>query len=70
MAGMVSAKLQALYLVTLVVCIVEFLSFSGIIYGWGALVYVLKQEDYFTDKCVQSNTTDNATVIDNSSRYL
>ncbi|KAI8502760.1 Trafficking protein particle complex subunit 9, partial [Branchiostoma belcheri] len=38
----------------LAISVLEMLLFSGIIYGWASLVYILKQEGYFSDSC---NTT-------------
>ncbi|KAI8491748.1 Trafficking protein particle complex subunit 9 [Branchiostoma belcheri] len=38
----------------LAISVLEMLLFSGIIYGWTSLVYILKQEGYFSDSC---NTT-------------
>ena len=35
----------------------EILLFSGLVFGWGSLVYVLKQEGYMSDVC--SNNDDN-----------
>ncbi|XP_019630281.1 PREDICTED: solute carrier family 43 member 3-like [Branchiostoma belcheri] len=41
----------------LAISVLEMLLFSGIIYGWTSLVYVLKKEGYLSDLCV--NTTAN-----------
>ena len=36
-------------------CSVEILFFCGIIYGWGSLVFVLKQEGFYMDDCEEYN---------------
>ncbi|KAI8502761.1 Trafficking protein particle complex subunit 9 [Branchiostoma belcheri] len=41
----------------LTISVLEMLLFSGIIYGWTSLVYILKQEGYFSDSC-NTTTTD------------
>ncbi|XP_041065194.1 solute carrier family 43 member 3-like [Carcharodon carcharias] len=37
--------------------IFECLGFTGVIYGWASLVFVLKNEGYFLDFCVQLNNS-------------
>ncbi|XP_066268281.1 equilibrative nucleobase transporter 1-like isoform X2 [Branchiostoma lanceolatum] len=58
----------------LAISVLEMLLFSGIIYGWTSLVYILKQEGYFSDHCettsantTQQNTQVNCQVITNTS---
>ena len=48
---------QVDYIITLVFCIIEFFCFSGIVYGWGALVFVLKAEGFFTFDCPDIDIT-------------
>lgn len=43
--------------VILVVCIIEMLSMSGILYGWNSLVPVLKQYQVFRHLCPETNGT-------------
>ncbi|CAH1243346.1 SLC43A3 [Branchiostoma lanceolatum] len=38
------------------ISVLEMLLFSGIIYGWTSLVYILKQEGYFSDLCGASSS--------------
>lgn len=45
----------------------ELLLFSAIIYGWAALVIVLKQEDFFHDLC-QAKHQRNSTCIEQDER--
>ena len=64
-----SFKLKSLYITTLVFCILEFLSFSGVIYGWGALVYILKEEGYFAGECETTVNSTNTTDVNYTLRY-
>ncbi len=41
----------------------ELLFFSGIIYGWAALVYVLKEEGFYSHLCQNGTSFENGTVI-------
>ena len=45
----------------------ELLLFSAIIYGWAALVIVLKQEDFFHDLC-EAKHQGNSTCIEQDER--
>ncbi|XP_078664413.1 equilibrative nucleobase transporter 1-like isoform X3 [Branchiostoma floridae x Branchiostoma belcheri] len=49
----------------LAISVLEMLLLSGIIYGWTSLVYILKQEGYFSDLCVTTpaNNTEQSTQI-------
>ena len=40
----------------------EILLFSGLVFGWGSLVYVLKQEGYMSDVCAANKNNDNFTA--------
>lgn len=48
--GQLSEKVK-LFL-TFVAGVTECLCFAGAIQGWPSLVFVLKEEDYFTDLCI------------------
>ena len=41
--------------------VLEVLFFSAIVYGWAALVVVLKQESFFHDLCADENIAENHT---------
>eukprot|EP00063_Salmo_salar_P090524 XP_014065359.1 PREDICTED: solute carrier family 43 member 3-like [Salmo salar] len=43
---------------------VENLCFSGIAYGWASLVFILKNDGYFSDLCdITANATDPGDII-------
>ena len=41
----------------------EILLFSGLVFGWGSLVYVLKQEGYMSDVCAANKNNFTAKSI-------
>ncbi|XP_038621219.1 solute carrier family 43 member 3 [Tachyglossus aculeatus] len=50
---------------TLVTGLVECIGFAGVIFGWASLVFVLKDNGYFKERCIPvSRKTDNATGKD------
>ncbi|NP_001035011.1 solute carrier family 43 member 3b [Danio rerio] len=51
---------------TLISGLVECLGFAGAVFGWASLVFVLKNEGYFSSLCV--NTTINGTAVEDCSR--
>ena len=42
----------------------ETLLFAGIVFGWASLVYILKQEGYYSHLCITSNSTNDPSVTD------
>ena len=42
---------------------VEVLCFGGVIFGWGSLVFVLKEEGFYLDACSHEDTQANAAVL-------
>lgn len=62
------AGLQAVYkrrYLMLIWSALEVLLFSGIVYGWAALVVVLKREHFFADLCEEEQKT-NASILKTS----
>uniref|UniRef100_A0AAY4A0Q2 Solute carrier family 43 member 3 n=1 Tax=Denticeps clupeoides TaxID=299321 RepID=A0AAY4A0Q2_9TELE len=52
-------RLKLRYKLTLVSGLVECLCFSGVVFGWASLVFVLKEDGYFSDLCVNVTRPDN-----------
>ncbi|XP_056136508.1 solute carrier family 43 member 3a [Lampris incognitus] len=52
MPGCCGAREKVRYRLTVLSGFLESLCFSGIAYGWASLVFVLKSDGYFADRCV------------------
>ncbi|KAL7886119.1 hypothetical protein AOLI_G00064140 [Acnodon oligacanthus] len=65
MLGRESGGLRVCYWLTLVTGLVECLCFSGAVFGWASLVFVLKSDGYFSYLCV--NQTVNGTITEDCS---
>ena len=50
------------YCLTLVTGLVECLCFAGVVFGYASLVFVLKEDEYFQDLCVNV-TGANSTLV-------
>ncbi|CAL8329775.1 unnamed protein product [Lota lota] len=55
---------KILYGLTLTSGIVECLGFAGLVFGFASLVFVLKQDGYFSQMCVTVNGTNNTSITD------
>lgn len=50
------------YHLTLVSGLLECLCFTGVVFGWASLAFVLKTDGYFSDYCVNV-TTPNSSLL-------
>lgn len=50
------------YKLTLATGLLECLGFAGVVFGWASLVFVLKEDGYFSDLCVTETETNGTAV--------
>jgi LAT3 family solute carrier family 43 protein 3 len=41
----------------------EVVLFGGVIFGWGSLVFILKEEGFYLDYCTQEETGNNSNIV-------
>lgn len=54
---------KVLYRLTLISGMLECLCFAGVVFGYASLVFVLKEDGYFSELC-SSDTGSNSTLIE------
>ncbi|KAM9795285.1 solute carrier family 43 member 3b [Neosynchiropus ocellatus] len=61
---MACPKIKPLFFFTFITGLVECLCFAGVIFGWAALVFVLKSEGYFESLCVNVTSANGTQTLD------
>ncbi|XP_053735453.1 equilibrative nucleobase transporter 1-like [Synchiropus splendidus] len=61
---MACPKFKPLFFLTFITGLVECLCFAGVIFGWAALVFVLKSEGYFESSCVNITSANGTQTLD------